>query len=104
MTYRRTAKYTAARLEAMSHGKARARMDRPAPDYPPDVPDLRMRITVERFDATGERHVFELHRSRRIDVYRVMVDGQPWRCTGLSGVLEGLRKAMPRVISERASK
>jgi hypothetical protein len=102
MPYRRTKKYTAARIEAMRRGKERARMAQPAPDYPPALPDLRMRIIVERFDAGTVRHVLELRRSRRIDQYAVTVDGKPWRVIGLSGVLDGLRKAMPRMLSSRA--
>ena len=103
MAYRRTKRYSAVRLAAMKSGKDAARLARPAPDYPPPRPDLRMRITVERFDA-GEptRHVFELRRSRRIDQYRVEVDGKPWTVCGLSAVLEGLRKATPRMLSARA--
>lgn len=102
MAYRRTRKYSAQRLRAMQEGKARARMEREAPAYPAELPDLRMRITVERFDFAPERHVFELHRTRRVDVYRVTVDGAPWESCGLSRVLEGLRKACPRVLSARA--
>ena len=61
-----------------------------------------MRITVERFDCGAPSvHVFALKRSRRIDQYRVEVDGQPWRVAGLSAVLEGLRKATPRMLSDR---
>lgn len=103
MAYRRTRKYSEARLRAMKAGKDAARMARPAPDYPPELPDLRMRIVVERFDS-GEptRHVFELRRSRRIDQYRVDVDGNPWAVCGLSRVLAGLRKATPRMLSARA--
>ena len=103
MTYRRTAKYTAQRQRAMQAGRDAARMAGPAPDYPAALPDLRMRITVERLDCGEPQvHVFELRRSRRVDQYRVHVDGQPWRVCGLSAVLEGLRKAMPRVLSARA--
>lgn len=104
MSYRATRKYSAERLRAMRDGKARARMERPAHDRAPELPELRMRITVERFDAgQPSRHVFELLRSRRIDQYRVVVDGTPWRVTGLAGVLEGLRKACPRLSSPRAT-
>lgn len=103
MTYRRTVKYSAARLEAMRRGRERARMDRPAPDYPAELPELRMRITVERFDCGGETHVFELRKTRRVDVYAVTVDGKAWKACGLSGVLEGLRKATPRMLSTRAA-
>ena len=101
--YRRTRKYSAERLAAMKAGQERARMARPAPDYPQPLPELRMRIVIERFDSgTPERHEFTLMRSRRIDQYRVFVDGQPWRVAGLSAVREGLRKANPRMLSDRA--
>jgi hypothetical protein len=81
--------------------RQRNRLARPAPDYPAELPELRMRITVERFDFAAERHVVELHRTRRVDVYVVTIDGQPWKRCGLSGVLEGIRKACPRVSSPR---
>jgi hypothetical protein len=100
MPYRRTPKYTAERQRAMQAGRQRARDSAPLDDRPLDLPDVRMRITVERLDtAQPQRHVFELHTTRRVDVYRVTVDGQPWRSTGLTGVLEGLRKACPRRMS-----
>ena len=102
MSYRRTRKYSAERQRAMRDGKDCARMERPAPAYPAMLPDLRMRITIERFDFGAERHVIELHRTRRVDVYAVTVDGQPWIRSGLAGVLAGLRKALPRVASPRA--
>lgn len=101
--YRRTKKYSAERLAAMQQGRDRARLARPAPDYPQPLPELRMRIVVERFDTGAvERHEFELLRSRRIDQYRVVIDGTPWRVAGLSAVLAALRKAMPRRLSDRA--
>ena len=100
--YRRTRKYDAARLESMRRGKEAARLARPAPDYPAPLPELRMRITVERFDFGAETHVFELRRTSRVDVYAVTVDGRPWCRAGLSAVLAGLRKACPRVASPRA--
>ena len=103
--YRRTRKYQQVR-EADRQRRARATRDRnrlegPAPDYPPELPELRMRITLERFDGAPQRHVFELLKSRRVDMFRVTVDGQPWATCGLSRVLEGLRKATPRVLGPR---
>jgi hypothetical protein len=100
--YRRTRKYTATRQAAMQAGRDAARMAGPAPDYPPEMPDLRMRITIERFDGATERHVIELHKTRRIDMYRATVDGAPWITAGLSLILAGVRKACPRVMSARA--
>lgn len=86
----------------MQRGRSQARMDQPAPDYPAELPQVRMRITVERFDtAQQERHEFELRRTNRVDVYAVLVDGKPWKHAGLTAVLEGLRKACPRVMSTR---
>ena len=100
--YRRTKKYAAARQEAMQRGRSQSRMDQPSPDYPAELPDVRMRITVERFDlAAPERHEFELRKTNRVDVYAVLVDGQPRKQAGLTAVLEGLRKACPRVMSTR---
>ena len=102
MTYRRTAKYTADRQRAMQAGRARAR-EAGQIDYPADLPDLRLRITVERMDFGHAVHVIELHRTPRIDQYRAVVDGQPWRARiGLARVLAGLRKSLPRVRSPRA--
>jgi len=102
MPYRRTRKYDAERQRRAQATRERNRLERPAPDYPAELPDLRMRITVERMDFGREVHVFELRRTRRVDVYAVTVDGAPWRCAGLSAVLAGIRKAYPRVLSARA--
>lgn len=102
MSYRRTKSYSAERLRAMQSSRDRSRMAGPAPTYPPALPDMRIRITVERFDHGEQRHVIELHRTGRVDVYRATVDGQPWLTAGLSRLLAGLRKALPRVTSPRA--
>ena len=98
MAYRRTRKYSAARLAAMKAGKARARMERPAPDYPEPLPELRMRITVERFDCGAPSvHVFALKRSRRIK------NGFNWSCaradcSGIKGSISWSRsKSMENV-------
>lgn len=103
--YRRTKKANAARSEqlaAMRAAKERKRLEREPPAYPEELPDLRMRITVERLDFTPTVHVFELRKTRRVDVYDIHVDGQPWKRGGLTAALEGLRKACPRVLSARA--
>lgn len=95
--YRRT-KRSAETLAAMRRGKAAARITRLAPDYPPALPDLRRRIVIEDFDFGHQVHVLELFRTNRIDCYRVVADGVEWkRRIGWSGILAGLRKAMPRV-------
>ena len=103
--YRRTRKAQEARtrqLEAMRAGRERARLAREPEPRAADLPDLRMRLTVERFDFGQEAHVFELHKTRRVDVYRITVDGKEWKRGGLTAALEGVRKACPRVLSARA--
>jgi hypothetical protein len=105
MPYRRSPRYLqriAARKRAMQEGRARVRM---ASEMPPrwSPPDLRRRLIVEDYD-TGEvkRTVFDLHATRRIDSYRVTIDGkpQPGRL-GWSRILGLLRVAMPRKCSLR---
>ena len=66
-------------------------------------PLLRRRITIEDFDGPEPTtHVIELHRTNRIDTYRATVDGRDWNPRiGWSRVLDGLRKALPRLASIR---
>lgn len=78
MPYRVT-KRSAEQQARMQAGRDRARMDRAAPDYPPILPDLRRRIVIEDWDFGHRVHVLELHRTTRIDCYRVVADGQPWK-------------------------
>jgi hypothetical protein len=95
--YRETKK--AKKFKAMRAAKERKRLEGPAPDYPPDLPNLRRVITVTDYD-TGEpvTHTIELYKSNRIDCYRAVVDGAPWKDRiGWSKILAGLRKALPRV-------
>lgn len=64
-----------------------------------DLPDRRRVVIVIDYD-TGQpaMHVIELFRTRRIDCYRAVADGRPWKARiGWSRVLDGLRRAMPRV-------
>lgn len=103
--YRRTRKASSARAErlaAMRAAKEAKRLAADPPPYPAPLPEVRMRITVERMDFGLEAHVFELRRTNRVDVYDIRVDGQPWKRGGLTAALEGLRKACPRVASVRA--
>lgn len=62
-------------------------------------PELRRRITIEDFDCGQRTVVIELHRTRRIDAYAVVVDGKPWRKMGWARVLDCVRRAFPRVAS-----
>jgi hypothetical protein len=100
MAYRKTrrSKETLARMRA---GKDAARMERPAPGYPPGLPKLRRRIVITDYDFGERVHTLDLYRTSRVDCYRVNVDGKPWKARiGWSKILEGLRKSLPRVGSE----
>lgn len=98
--YRVTRKADAQRqkLAAIRAGRDSARMAAPPPDYPVALPALRRRIIIEDFDFGHRVHVMELHKTDRIDCYRVTVDGEPWKDRiGWSQILAGLRKSLPRV-------
>ncbi|QEE24481.1 hypothetical protein CS053_08200 [Rhodanobacter glycinis] len=96
--YRRTRKY-------------QARHKPPRPDIPPEdqrpatwqPPHLRRRITIEDFDGPEPRtHTIELFRTRRIDSYRAVVNGEEWHASiGWSRVLDGVRRSLPRLLSPR---
>lgn len=100
---KRQAEARARKLEAMRRGKDRARMEREPQGRAPDLPLLRRRVIVTDYDS-GEpvTHTLDLYRTRRIDTYRIVADGQPWKCGGWSAALVGLRKAYPRVPSPRS--
>lgn len=91
---------TPARQRAMQAGRDRARRERAAPEYPPALPELRRRITVEDFDFGRRVVVVELYRTRRLDCYRVEIDGKrvPGRY-GWARVLAMVRARFLRVRS-----
>ncbi|MAA70387.1 MAG: hypothetical protein CL679_01540 [Bermanella sp.] len=64
----------------------------------PLLPDLRKKIEVTSYDMGESKTItFELFQSDRIDCYKVLVDGKLWKKrVGLSKILEGIRKALPR--------
>lgn len=97
MAYRKTTRYTN-QLAAMREAKARKRLAYPVSDHLPELPDLRRRLVIEDFDFGHKVHVLELHRTNRVDCYRVVADGVEWKARiGWSRILAGLRKSMPRV-------
>ena len=99
--YRRSRKNQAriARLTAARAAKERKLPSAVLLDYPPDLPDLRRVIEITDYDlGTPTTHVIELYSSYRIDCYNVKIDGKPWQeRIGWSRILEGLRKALPRI-------
>lgn len=83
----------------MRAGKERRRIAIESPAYPAPLPDLRRTIIVIDYDSGQPvEHRIDLHKTSRIDQYRVVVDGKEWKPRiGFAGVLAGIRKAMPRV-------
>ncbi len=95
--YRQTRKYAQRR-------DWRPRQAVPLEDLRPALwqpPLLRRRIVIEDFDTgVTERHVVELYRTPRIDSYRAVIDGSEWKPRiGWSRMLDGLRRALPRLAS-----
>lgn len=87
-----------AKMATARAAKARFRQERPAPDYPPDLPALRRTIIVIDHDFGEVEHRLDLYRTNRRDCYRVVADGVEWRKrAGWSRVLEALRKSFLRV-------
>jgi len=93
----------ARKLEAMRRGRDRARMAREPEGRAPELPNLRREVIVIDYDS-GEpvTHTLHLFKTRRVDTYRIEADGKPWKCSGWSAALVGLRKAYPRVPSPRS--
>lgn len=91
------------KLDAMRRGRERAAMAREPRGRMPDLPDLRRRVVVTDYD-TGQpvTHTLDLYRTRRVDLYRCVGDGKPWKTCGWSKALEGLRKSFHRVPSPRS--
>jgi len=97
MAFRKT-KRSKETLSRMQAGKDAARMDRPAPDYPAALPELRRQIIIRDFDFGEKIHTLDLYQTDRVDCYRVFADGVEWKeRIGWSKILAGLRKSMPRV-------
>ena len=91
------------RIEAMRRGRDRARMARDPQTRAPELPNLRRVVTVTDYDS-GEpiTHTLHMHKTRRVDVYRITADGQPWKSCGWSASLGWLRKAYPRLPGPRS--
>ena len=82
----------------MREAKERKRLESPTPAYPAQLPELRRRIIVIDYDFGEVVHQIDLYRTNRVDCYRAVADGRPWRDRiGWSRVLEGIRKSFLRV-------
>lgn len=82
----------------MRAAKDRKRAEGLTPDYPQALPELRRRIIIIDYDFDRVVHRIDLYRTNRVDCYRAVADGRPWKeRIGWSRVLEWLRKSMVRV-------
>lgn len=97
MAYRKRTRCSA-KLAALRAAADRHRMELPAPDYVPAMPELRRTILVVDHDFGTVEHRLDLYRTNRIDCYRVVADVVEWKKrAGWSTVLEALRKSFLRV-------
>lgn len=99
--YRRSKKYQQLRARAAASVAAREQKRLQSisdDDIELPLPELRKKLEITEFDATDSKTtIIELYQSDRIDCYRVMVNGKLWKKrAGMSRILEGIRKAMPR--------
>jgi hypothetical protein len=84
----------------MRAAKERKRIESGAPDYPIELPELRRRIIVVDYDYGKVVHRIDLYKTNRIDCYRAVADGKPWKDKiGWSKVTETVRKSFLRVHS-----
>lgn len=97
MAYRKRTRHSK-KLAMMREAKERKRLEGPAPDYPPDLPQLRRRVIVIDYDFGRVVHRIDLYKSDRIDCYRAVADGVPWKARiGWAKILETMRKSFTRV-------
>ncbi len=96
--YRRRRKISEKLQAAMQAGRERSRVEGEPRSPALQPPNLRRRITIEDFDFGHVTHTVELYRTNRIDCYRAVADGKPWReRIGWSNVLTALRKSLVRI-------
>ncbi len=99
--YRRSKKYQeqVARLANAKAAKELKRLENAIPADRTDLPALRRVIEITDYDSGSPvTHRIELYRIDRIYCYNVNIDRKPWKQRiGWSRILEGLRKALPRM-------
>ena len=82
----------------MRAAKERIRLESPAPDYPPELPELRRIVIIIDFDFGKTVNIIKLFKTNRIDCYRAEAGGKVWKeKIGWAKVLEGIRKSFVRV-------
>jgi len=92
-------RWTPERSKWAHAAKARKRMEKPSPDYPP-IPDYAAPVESIRHRnyRTGQIHDLVLFASRRrANAFRVIVNGREWkRSIGYDRLLRGLRSALAK--------
>ncbi len=103
--YRQTNRYKQQRknLARMREAKEQNRLEGSPKDYPKKLPKLRRIVIIIDFDFGVRFARMDLYRTSRVDCYDAYINSELWKSRiGWSRVLEWIRKAFPRVISERA--
>ena len=103
MSYRTRAR-ASRKYQLMRDAKERHKPEGDLEPGPHELPDKRREIIVRDYDFGLVEHVFTLHKTKRIDSYRVMIDGKeigaPHKDTmGWTGAMRTAEKAFMRVHS-----
>lgn len=86
------------KLAAMRAAREHKRLEGEPQSAPHELPELRRRIIVIDYDFGRVVHRIDLYRSNRMDCYRALVDGRPWKQRiGWARVIEAMRKSFTRV-------
>ena len=85
---------------SMNNAKERKRLESEPPDYEKELPFHRKTIIIIYHDFGKTIHILNLYKTNRRDCYKVTCDGKVWKeKIGLSKILQGIRKSLPRVRS-----
>lgn len=96
--YRKRKRISAKLQEAMQRGRARARMERPMEDRPPELPERRRIVLVIDYDFGKVVERMDLYKTNRRDCYKAVINGKVWKNrVGWAKALEGVRKSFVRV-------
>jgi len=86
----------------MNAGREKKRLESYPPEYPPVLPELRREIIIIDYDHGMKVYHMHCYKTNRIDCYKTVVNGKIWReMIGWSNILSGIRKSLPRLMSER---
>lgn len=75
-------------------------MDRPAPDYPEEIPFYRGEHIYNSFDFGKDVTVVDMFKTRHIACYMVVIDGELWSYkAGMNKIHAEIRRRNPPVLN-----